>query len=250
MAHCDAGSGGRPPHHVRWNRGVHGELYGTCHLLVHEFGNIMGKYRDHRTSRRGHDQAPFSSSDSPAEPSYFQQSRNKGSASLDAQVMWFNAEKGFGFVKATDGSEAYLHISVLEGAGKSSVSEGTQLTVRIEEGPRGLQVSQVLEIKNAIAQTALPEREAGRPPARAELDAPEEESVGTVKWYSPDKGFGFIGIEGSDKDVFIHASVLNRSGLGALSQGQKVSLKYGKGRKGLEARIVQPIEPMTDTKLD
>jgi cold shock protein len=208
----------------------------------------MGKYRDHRSPRRGHEEVLFSSSDSPTEPNYFQHSHDKVSAPLEAQVMWFNADKGFGFVKAIDGSEAYLHVRELEGAGKSSVSVGTDLTVRIKEGPKGLHVSQVLEIKHPIAQPALPDREARRPTARAEMNAPEEEGAGTVKFYNPDKGFGFIGLEGGEKDVFVHASVLNRSGLGVLTQGQKVRLMYAKGPKGLEARTVQPMA--NDAKCD
>ncbi|PAQ09801.1 cold-shock protein [Mesorhizobium temperatum] len=57
-----------------------------------------------------------------------------------------------------------------------------------------------------------------------------------MKWYNPDKGFGFIGLESGGKDVFVHASVLTRSGLTRLEEGQKVVVRYAKGQKGLEAR--------------
>jgi cold shock CspA family protein len=116
----------------------------------------MGRYRDHRGPRH-HYHEPFSSSDNAAEPSYFRHSHDGGSASLEAQVLWFNASKGFGFVKASDGSQAYLSIRALDAAGKSSVSEGMQLRVRIEEGPKRLQVSQVLEVKTHPEQTSSEE---------------------------------------------------------------------------------------------
>jgi CspA family cold shock protein len=46
---------------------------------------------------------------------------------------------------------------------------------------------------------------------------------GTVKFYNATKGFGFIQPEDSSKDVFVHASALERAGLSSLSEGQKVS---------------------------
>lgn len=48
-------------------------------------------------------------------------------------------------------------------------------------------------------------------------------AIGTVKWFNPTKGFGFIQPEGGDKDVFVHISAVERSGLGTLNEGQKVS---------------------------
>ncbi|WP_342360364.1 cold-shock protein [Terrarubrum flagellatum] len=47
--------------------------------------------------------------------------------------------------------------------------------------------------------------------------------TGTVKWFNPTKGFGFIQPDAGDKDVFVHISAVERSGLGDLREGQKVS---------------------------
>jgi CspA family cold shock protein len=47
-------------------------------------------------------------------------------------------------------------------------------------------------------------------------------AVGTVKWFNPQKGFGFIQPEGGGKDVFVHISAVERGGLGTLNEGQKV----------------------------
>jgi CspA family cold shock protein len=48
-------------------------------------------------------------------------------------------------------------------------------------------------------------------------------SIGTVKWFNAQKGFGFIQPDDGSKDVFVHISAVERSGMGNLSEGQKVS---------------------------
>ena len=48
-------------------------------------------------------------------------------------------------------------------------------------------------------------------------------ATGTVKWFNPGKGFGFIAPSDGSKDVFVHISAVDRSGLGPLTEGQKVS---------------------------
>jgi CspA family cold shock protein len=47
--------------------------------------------------------------------------------------------------------------------------------------------------------------------------------VGTVKWFNAQKGYGFIQPENGDKDVFVHISAVERSGLGSLHDGQRLS---------------------------
>ena len=48
-------------------------------------------------------------------------------------------------------------------------------------------------------------------------------ATGTVKWFNPTKGFGFIEPEEGGRDVFVHISAVERAGLGTLTEGQKVS---------------------------
>ena len=48
-------------------------------------------------------------------------------------------------------------------------------------------------------------------------------TTGTVKWFNESKGFGFISPEDGSKDVFVHATALERAGISGLSEGQKVS---------------------------
>jgi CspA family cold shock protein len=48
-------------------------------------------------------------------------------------------------------------------------------------------------------------------------------TIGTVKWFNPVKGFGFIQPESGSQDVFVHISAVERSGLNTLVEGQRVS---------------------------
>jgi CspA family cold shock protein len=54
---------------------------------------------------------------------------------------------------------------------------------------------------------------------------------GTVKFYNDQKGYGFIQPDNGGKDVFVHATALQRSGMNGLSEGQKVSFETGEDRR-------------------
>ena len=62
-----------------------------------------------------------------------------------------------------------------------------------------------------------------------------------MKWYNPDKGFGFIVRDRGGKDIFVHASALTRGGLTDLSEGQRVAVDMVEGGKGPEAVNVRLI---------
>ena len=57
-------------------------------------------------------------------------------------------------------------------------------------------------------------------------------ATGSVKWFNPTKGFGFIEPEDKSKDVFIHISALERAGINGLAEGQKIEYELGAGRDG------------------
>ena len=59
---------------------------------------------------------------------------------------------------------------------------------------------------------------------------------GTVKWFNPTKGFGFIQPDGGGKDVFVHISAVERAGLRALNEGQKVTYEI-QTERGREAAV-------------
>ncbi len=57
-------------------------------------------------------------------------------------------------------------------------------------------------------------------------------STGTVKWFNPVKGYGFIQPEDGSKDVFVHVSAVEGAGLSSLSEGQKISYELQPGKNG------------------
>ncbi|MCL3881135.1 cold-shock protein [Marivita sp. GX14005] len=62
-------------------------------------------------------------------------------------------------------------------------------------------------------------------------------ATGTVKWFNTTKGYGFIAPEGGGKDVFVHISAVERSGLTGLADDQKVTYDLEAGRDGREAAV-------------
>ncbi len=63
---------------------------------------------------------------------------------------------------------------------------------------------------------------------------------GTVKWFSPQKGYGFI--SGDDgQDVFVHYTAIAGEGFRTLEQGQRVEFEVAEGRKGLQANNVRKV---------
>jgi CspA family cold shock protein len=206
----------------------------------------MSRYKDHRgPKRRGYDDdyAPdYQRTD--RQPEYFSPRPNptQGSEPVEASVKWFNADKGFGFVTVTGGSDAFLPSRALETAGHSSVPEGTRLKVRISQGPKGPQVAEVVEVDTSTAQVVTARRPSARPSSSRPSTGPTEECLGSVKWYNVEKGFGFIAQDRGGKDVFVHATTLDRSGLNELAEGQRVRMQIGQGQKGPEARSIQLLD--------
>ncbi len=163
--------------------------------------------------------------------------RPRSSEPVAAVVKWFDSLRGFGFVKVEDGSEAFLHISRLKSAGyNDDLPEGSQITVRLGPGKRGPEVTELVEVSPAGSSRSPKQGLGERSSAQ---DTPEEELVGSVKWYNSDKGFGFVAVGEGRKDVFVSGRVLERSGLNGLPEGRQVKMKVVQSHKGPEARSIQ-----------
>ncbi len=64
---------------------------------------------------------------------------------------------------------------------------------------------------------------------------------GTVKWFNAEKGFGFIAVDGSSEDVFVHYSAIDTPGFRTLEDGQQVEFEITQGPKGQQAEAVRPL---------
>lgn len=103
---------------------------------------------------------------------------------------------------------------------------------KVFSGPKGSQVREVIEVLDKGALSTMPE-----------LD--EETGTitmgGLVKWYKPEKGFGFVIPDDGMKDVFVHKSLLDKLELNELEAGQRVrvTLKFvDKGREAVDLQVI------------
>jgi cold shock protein len=62
-------------------------------------------------------------------------------------------------------------------------------------------------------------------------------TIGTVKWFNSQKGYGFIQPEDGTKDVFVHISAVERSGMGYLQEGQRLSFELERGNQGKTSAV-------------
>jgi len=70
---------------------------------------------------------------------------------------------------------------------------------------------------------------------------------GTVKWFNPDKGFGFVELSDGSGDAFLHGSVLAESGINAVQRGDTVEVRVGPGHKGPHVTEVLSVDASTAT---
>ncbi len=69
----------------------------------------------------------------------------------------------------------------------------------------------------------------------------DERETGTVKWFNPEKGYGFIQRDNGQGDVFVHHTEIRVAGFRTLEDNQRVEFTVAQGQKGLQAQDVEPI---------
>ena len=62
-------------------------------------------------------------------------------------------------------------------------------------------------------------------------------TIGTVKWFNAQKGYGFIQPDDGSKDVFVHITAVEQSGIGDLQEGQKLSFELERGQQGKTSAV-------------
>ncbi|WP_158370685.1 cold shock domain-containing protein [Cellulosimicrobium cellulans] len=137
-------------------------------------------------------------------------------------VRWFDTERGFGFLALGDDAEdLFVHASEIVGQdGPASLREGQTVEFEIGEGDRGPQAREV-RVTGDVATDAAPGR------------------LGTVNWYEPAKGYGFITPDSGDGEIFVHSSAI--VGGGVIAEGQRVAFLVVEGEKGPQADHLLPL---------
>ncbi|WP_315094472.1 cold shock domain-containing protein [uncultured Cellulomonas sp.] len=138
----------------------------------------------------------------------------------EGTVRWFDAERGFGFLYLGDDAEdLFVHASEIVGT-EDALREGQLVEFELGEGDRGPQARRV-RITGDHAPDAL-------------LGV-----LGTVSWYEPGKGYGFITPDGGGAEIFVHSSAI--VGGGVISDGQRVAFLVVEGDKGPQADHLLPL---------
>ena len=152
---------------------------------------------------------------------------------IKVRLKWFNVQKGFGFVVPEDKSfDAFLHITTLQRAGVKSLGEGAYLLCHIERGKKGAQITEIVKLLDEGTQ---PETIQGESSDRGKrCDGALSQLRGVVKWYKPDKGFGFVIADDGLKEVFLHKDCLQRHGLETIDPGTSIIMTVRATPKGRE----------------
>jgi CspA family cold shock protein len=102
-----------------------------------------------------------------------------------------------------------------------------------------MQVTEVISVDSSTALQEPVRRPRPERPGSTSFDETTTEEFGTVKFYAAEKGFGFINRDSGGKDVFVHATALNRAGISDLAEGQRVAMAVSQGAKGPEVVSVR-----------
>ena len=168
---------------------------------------------------------------------------------LEGTVARYDPDRGFGFIVPED---VFVHVSALRGTRGGELAEGDRVEFELVQGDRGLQAEDVRLLSSGRPAPRDRDRDRDRGPARgnAERRPPAARTrtgggavtEGTVRWFNPDKGFGFIAPDDGSDDVFVHYSDIDDDGFRELQEGQRVGYTPATGPRGASATEVRPLD--------
>ena len=87
------------------------------------------------------------------------------------------------------------------------------------------------------------------PPSGPQFEVPSGPSIcATIKWYNPEKGFGFVQLADGSGDAFLHVSVVQRAGADAVAPGANLRVRVGPGQKGQQVTEVISLDASTASR--
>jgi len=165
---------------------------------------------------------------------------------IRAMVKWFHPVKGYGFLEPEDGSaDVFCHLTVAQASGHDTLPQGAAVTCEVVQGDRGPQASRILSVEPATGPGPADRGEpfdarypgsSAAAPASSVLELP-----GTVKFFDPARGFGFVVPDDGGREVYVHSGVLFRSGMTDLAPGQRVFVRAESAPRGLQAMDIEPL---------
>lgn len=136
-------------------------------------------------------------------------------------MKWFDRKSGYGFVIPENQSgDVFLHATTLHRAGITALVEKACFLCRIEQGARGWMVTDILELLDEGREPTALDAEPPCPAIRAEDTV---RLKGVVKFFTPEKGFGFVTADDGE-DVFLHLRCVKRHGLTTIEPGQRIAM--------------------------
>lgn len=140
----------------------------------------------------------------------------------EGTVRWFDTDRGFGFIAlGGDDEDLFVHASeIVGGDAMKQLREGQVVEFEVGEGDRGPQARRVRVVGDLAADAPLGE-------------------LGTVAWYEPAKGYGFVTPDGGGDEVFLHSSAIVTGGV--VSEGQRVAFLVVDGERGPQADHLLPL---------
>ena len=137
-------------------------------------------------------------------------------------------------------------MTVVQASGRDALPQGAAVTCSTVQDERSPQVSRIFSVEPPIAGSGPADRSEAidtRYPG-PQTDGPRSadmELSGAVKFFDPARGFGFIVPDEGGREVFVHSSVLFRSGMTDLLPGQRVFVRAESVPRGLQAMRVEPL---------